>query len=840
MVRILKSVLRVAVFTACLLLSALIATSVSVGHPQWIWTRSGLSTIWECPKEWLHSGKFVDGNFCSISAVPNGQLTSWSERSPHCTASSDDTVNCKFTKPCNRICLTEAGRPCNGQLDTSDIANCTLALEKEVVVTLACRNVWVEAFCDANFKVGVASVFVIRAVLIGSVLISLLWVVTELTLRKADFSAERERDLGISRQSELLLNVKANFKRLIESLWQEEARFKRRYTETVNTIHTSFLDTISPLQSRDPRKRFQASAWLRRLDMYRELRSQKEFEFKSRGVFRSLSLHVLFVGTLVSSIVAVIAMFPKQLPRTSQSSPIWASSALSWFDWVILADVCLEFLLFFCACVFRSWPRSRPADKREMKGEFESVMDEDSERSAVSKDAEAGSVYTVSDTESNGRYLDEVCLLIACHESCLTEEKEFHFRKTLIAALETFSADQIFVCDNGSSLSPVDATWDVTRRIDPAINYVYIPEGNKTFAFYWVNKYWIPLLVEHNKSRAFKYALLIDDDVLLPSGLLLPQEFLLIHAEIKAVHFPLTAVLPKHESEADAGLFVQFQDLEYKMAAAHKYLQSGLGRVLACHGAVSLWERRALDEVLLKHDTVFHGEDLYAGLVLLRMRDQSRIISIPSVPVFTRAPDSCLGLFRQRVKSWDLTSHKKTFSFLVELVSPISFFHFYSIMLKPYFLLECLCILLDWVRIFILISLVFKNPFSLLLSFAVFISASYLQLALHQVVFLRRQSGLRSSFFCSLLFPIYKLVLSVLRIAALCQNVLVYSHDRKSLTIATREDEIHDIPPLPPHYLVDWFSVWSASLPSTGKAASTTFASLSTSVHGTARSVSVF
>jgi hypothetical protein len=36
----------------------------------------------------------------------------------------------------------------------------------------------------------------------------------------------------------------------------------------------------------------------------------------------------------------------------------------------------------------------------------------------------------------------------------------------------------------------------------------------------------------------------------------------------------------------------------------------------------------------------------------------------------------------------------------------------------------------------------------------------------------------------------------------------LYSKDRKNLPIKVREDEIRDIPPLPGHHLVDWFSIW--------------------------------
>jgi hypothetical protein len=77
-----------------------------------------------------------------------------------------------------------------------------------------------------------------------------------------------------------------------------------------------------------------------------------------------------------------------------------------------------------------------------------------------------------------------------------------------------------------------------------------------------------------------------------------------------------------------------------------------------------------------------------------------------------------------------------------------------------------------------------------------------------QFIILRERRDLRSSFMTVVLFPFYKFMSLIFRVCALCQNILVYSKERKNLPIKVREDEIRDIPPLPGHYLVDWFSIW--------------------------------
>ena len=59
-------------------------------------------------------------------------------------------------------------------------------------------------------------------------------------------------------------------------------------------------------------------------------------------------------------------------------------------------------------------------------------------------------------------------------------------------------------------------------------------------------------------------------------------------------------------------------------------------------------------QILWDHDTVFHGEDLYMGLLLHRMRKNYAIMVSAGAVVPTFAPENMLILFRQRVTSWDL------------------------------------------------------------------------------------------------------------------------------------------------------------------------------------------
>ncbi|KAF4656792.1 hypothetical protein FOL47_008747, partial [Perkinsus chesapeaki] len=358
---------------------------------------------------------------------------------------------------------------------------------------------------------------------------------------------------------------------------------------------------------------------------------------------------------------------------------IWEVS--TWLDLLIFIDVLLDVMLFLIACIVVKWP-SAPLFSRHIQdvlktaaaaevAEAGQAAREDNKitySSSTTNDDDIpseggyddilsiidGDDDEVSDVNSSSNSTDtksiefvleqnitsNCCLMIACHLSTMTDERYNTFTNTLRSAMNVFPPSHIFVCDNGPSLLPQDQTQWATQEVHPDINYLYTPEGNKTFAFYWCNKYWIPYLEANGRIPTFTYAVIIDDDVPLPSDLHIPQEQLMKDPTIKAVHFPITAASP----DGNPNILVKCQDIEYKMAAVHKLFQAKMARCLSCHGAIALWDRETLDEIFYQHDTVFNGEDMYMGLSLLRKRDDSKIISCAQAIVPTYAPDSWMNL----------------------------------------------------------------------------------------------------------------------------------------------------------------------------------------------------
>lgn len=396
---------------------------------------------------------------------------------------------------------------------------------------------------------------------------------------------------------------------------------------------------------------------------------------------------------------------------------------------------------------------------------------------------------------------DRVCLLIACHESCYTREKTVQFEETLRSALQIFEPPSIFVCDNGNSLFPVDLTQKVCQRIHADINYVYIPEGNKTHAMYWVSEYWIPHLQRWGIVGTFDYALMIDDDVWLPKDIDLGVSELDQNSSIGGYGYAITA----DSASESQNTLVALQDIEYKLSGFFKTHQSAFHSISWAHGAISLWRREMLgNKILYDHDTVFHGEDMYMGVLMQRGYPQMHLKYLAATPVKTFAPNNLLTLFRQRVRSWDLCNQRKMFTFVRLL------FQQDKIYLKPFYFLEIVNILFDWLRPFIITNGLVYYGFPAVLSVGMYLVITYTMLLLFKYYALRNRPDLAQGTGAILLYPIYKFFIGVFRIIALMHNAVWYTplHPVQA-PIQAREETFKTIPPVPPFPKPNWQQVYT-------------------------------
>ena len=189
------------------------------------------------------------------------------------------------------------------------------------------------------------------------------------------------------------------------------------------------------------------------------------------------------------------------------------------YDYIIWSVVFLEAVLFFMAAAVVTWPKpplirgvesNANTDFYKQSGIGTDNLLKVKPRDFFKKGT--GIVQLLED--EHGGLIQDTCLLIACHMSTLTPERTHTFSATVKSALRVFPAHAIFVCDNGPWQHPLDRTDKVCTQIsrdhDPSgqtnINYLYIPEGNKSHAMYWATEYWIPELVRRYVSACWLYS----------------------------------------------------------------------------------------------------------------------------------------------------------------------------------------------------------------------------------------------------------------------------------------------------------------------------------------------
>eukprot|EP00940_MAST-03C_sp_MAST-3C-sp2_P001237 g1237.t1 len=553
-----------------------------------------------------------------------------------------------------------------------------------------------------------------------------------------------------------------------------------------------------------------SAAWNEELLGWQERKEKSKKEFSDKLWMRAYFFYVFFFGLSWMNQWLVLVIMPTN--HSYADTDLWGylrqqiegtvtPSLDGFYSYIIWTQFLLEFVLFMVAAMSITWPRPSL------------IRQDDLHRQApVAKIKMPNRPAEILAQDESLGLIQDTCLLIACHRSVLSKDRFDTFSNTLRAALAIFPANAVFVCDNAPDLNPCDRTQEVCKQVSlekypdgsQQVNYLYIPEGNKSHAMYYTTEYWIPHLVRHNKVPDFKYCMMIDDDVPLPPDLHVPLFTLRRNKDIKAFCYVICAATESGEEN----FLVSLQDAEYKFAGFTKQFQYRMGTTLCCHGAIALWRRDILGkQILWHHDTEFHGEDQYMGLLLHRMQ-RNYVIGVSAgavVPTF--APETLLVLFRQRVTSWDLCAQRKIFTIVKMFCS--GWCNFRTLILKPYMLQEVINVVLDWVRLYLLVGLAQRNFVGLCLCFICFYALLYVEICVFNYGVLRKRPDLQMSVKTILAFPFYRTLCLFFRMYALMRNILMYSTWRpKKLKISYREENQHDLPPVPLTTDPDWATVW--------------------------------
>lgn len=552
------------------------------------------------------------------------------------------------------------------------------------------------------------------------------------------------------------------------------------------------------------------------------LRKKKHEEaMKTSGYLRGIIFYCVYF-VVGNTVVAFFLMLvpPSPSPSETHSSlqlaefylnPFGDLSKYGVYDFICFGALLLETLLFVWAILEVEWPP---------RGSKSSVLD----------------VLSSQELDVMNQGGQQVALLLASHCCDQSLEKREGLTQALHAALEVFPPSSIFICDNARSPAPPDDTWRLiddiwhdynsnaaenSSRYQEPFNYTYLPVGNKTIAFFWVCDVWIPMLERNKLCPKFEYILMTDDDVCLPRTIQFPLKMMEMEKDVQAIAYAISAIdisAAAHDPRLYLeNMLVSYQNLEYLLAGFFKQLQSGYGTTLACHGAIALWKRDILvSKIFWDHDCIFNGEDLQMGLILHAMKQGHKIRSQPRELVYTAPPDFTLMLWQQRVKSWDVTSHRMTLKFL-----NILFFQWCggisTLILKPFFVLEVFNICQDWARIFFFSYLItYREGQIHLMQWVIFlVIVEWILLFIWDAKSLKHRPDLKSPGLIYFLYPlVYKPLTQLFRWYALLENIVRYSPFGPQPFKVRERDELGLLPPVPefamsnPH-LVDWRTIWT-------------------------------
>jgi hypothetical protein len=110
---------------------------------------------------------------------------------------------------------------------------------------------------------------------------------------------------------------------------------------------------------------------------------------------------------------------------------------------------------------------------------------------------------------------------------------------------------------------------------------------------------------------------------------------------------------------------------------------------------------------------------------------------------------------------------------------------------------------------YLLVGLAQRNFIGLCLCFIVFYTLLYIEIIIFNYGVLRHREDLQLSKSTILAFPFYRTLCLFFRVYALMRNILMYAPMRpKKLKISYREENQHDLPPVPHVTNPDWATIW--------------------------------
>jgi hypothetical protein len=233
----------------------------------------------------------------------------------------------------------------------------------------------------------------------------------------------------------------------------------------------------------------------------------------------------------------------------------------------------------------------------------------------IQHDFEAGRRW-----KNDPNFLYRIGVIIPCHKSAS------EIGEGLRRVLKYIPPQNIVVCDNGNFDGPPDHTFEVVKKANPLIQYIYIKQGHKTRAL-WTGAHRLPKHVE--------YIIHLDDDTHF-------DEYSMVFDEshfLKEDHVIAVGYL---RSSYGINRVTQFTDFWYKITDHFHATQAKIATRCFVPGPMGLWKRNKFLEIFGQHPSLPFGEDIFGGFTTLNNGYAIRVESRCQVKTF--APDVLVPL----------------------------------------------------------------------------------------------------------------------------------------------------------------------------------------------------
>ena len=324
-----------------------------------------------------------------------------------------------------------------------------------------------------------------------------------------------------------------------------------------------------------------------------------------------------------------------------------------------------------------SWPEG-PVQTHagELPGGYEGLnvgSGDEAESAGARSPLSPADVHATPAFRNDPAFLKRIGVMVPCHRSA--EE----IGATLNSLLLYFEPENIVVCDNANSLTPMDDTAgrvaEISERVTgdyQAIKYIFIPEGHKTQAL---------CFGALSLGDRVDYVMHIDDDTILSDQMVFDESLFTNDPKLAAVSY---ARIVDHSTPVCA-----YVDFFYKRSDHWGYAQGRMATRPYIPGPCGIWRRDYYLRMMEHHPFLPFGEDIFGSYhaLMLGWRFQQELrctVKTFAPPVLgIKLFDKCLGgIFVNRVQGygaatiWKQRAHRWTVSGC--RVLPLSIYLFFA------------------------------------------------------------------------------------------------------------------------------------------------------------------